>query len=96
MVNSFTFLVSGSSLYQPVSFVISFYQLMFAAAGALFELNPQLVERVPFLKRQQVAMAVQSTQGAVRCRRAGQTLEVSFSAVSIACSSFSVIQSLHY
>ena len=68
MVNSFSFLVSGSSLYQPVSFVISFYPLMFAAAGALFELNPQLVERVPFLKRQQVAMAVQSTQGAVRGR----------------------------
>ena len=45
-------------LLSPLSFVISAYQLLFAASTALFELPPEYMEKVSFLKPYQDLLSI--------------------------------------
>jgi hypothetical protein len=53
IVNSVMTVINPLSLVNPISYVISAYQLMFACSTALFELPPDYMEKVSFLKEYQ-------------------------------------------
>jgi hypothetical protein len=57
MANSVMTVINPLSLTAPITYVISMYQLMFAASTALFELPPEHMEKVSFLKEYQDLLA---------------------------------------
>jgi hypothetical protein len=58
MVNCVMTAINPASLLSPITYVISLYQLLFAASTALFELPPEHMEKVGFLKEYQDLLAV--------------------------------------
>jgi hypothetical protein len=58
MVNSVMTVINPLSLVNPIAYVISLYQLMFATSTALFELPPEQMEKVGFLKEYQELLSV--------------------------------------
>lgn len=58
MVNSVMTVINPLSILNPISYVISCYQLVFAASTALFELPPEYMEKVNSLKEYQDLLAV--------------------------------------
>merc|ERR1719498_1183381 len=53
MVNCAMTVINPLSLLNPIAYVISLYQLLFATSTALFELPPEQMEKVSFLKEYQ-------------------------------------------
>lgn len=58
MVNSVLTVINPLSLLSPITYVISAYQLLFAASTALFEMPPDWMEKVSFLKSYQELLSV--------------------------------------
>jgi hypothetical protein len=58
MANSVMTVINPVSMLNPISYVISLYQLLFAASTALFELPPEYMEKVAFMKEYQETLAV--------------------------------------
>jgi hypothetical protein len=58
MLNSVLTLINPLRLLSPLSFVISAYQLLFASSTALFELPPEYMEKVSFLKPYQDLLSI--------------------------------------